>query len=325
MNNSAQIKKPIEQDFAEYEQLYTASFTTDNVLLAKVYEHVLSTKGKQIRPVLTLLAAKLCGQITHSTHLSALCLELLHTASLIHDDVVDNTPERRGKPSVNAEFTNKIAVLSGDHLLSQVFFYAGRIKDERIIDAFSVLGKALSEGELLQLTNANNPQFDEQKYIEIITKKTAILFATCMLAGACSSATATNEEIERLRLFGEYLGLCFQIKDDIFDYIGTKNIGKPTANDIREKKITLPLIYAYNQASTNEQTKIKSLITQPELNSEAIDFLISFAINNGGIVYAEQCMNNYAKQATTLLNDFSDKETAAALTAALDYVIRREK
>ncbi len=325
MSELAAIKQPIHAEFATFERMYAESLQTENGLLSQVYAHLLGTKGKQIRPILALLSAKLCGKITENTHISAMSLELLHTASLIHDDVVDETLQRRGKPSVNGLFGNKIAVLSGDYLLSKVFAYAGNMGDRRLIDAFANLGKSLSEGELLQLQNAHNPQFDEQVYIEVIRKKTAVLFSTCMFTGAVSSTLASAEQIEQLHLFGEYLGICFQIKDDIFDYSDSKEIGKPTANDIREKKITLPLIYAYNHASDEEKAQAKTLLQQNELSANDISFFINLAKEKGGIEYAETVMNSYCEKAKTLLNDFDNEEIKQSLITMLDYVVMRKK
>jgi len=325
MGDTQIIKRPIVAEFAKFEELFLASFKTDNLLLQQVYAHVLATKGKQIRPILTLLAAKLCGTVNHATYFSAIGLELLHTASLIHDDVVDETLQRRGAPSVNSAFNNKVAVLSGDYLLSQVFSYAGKFDDHRLIDAFTNLGKSLSEGELLQLENFDKPKFKEDNYYEIIKKKTAILFSTCMYAGAVSSHLATDDQIERLRLFGEYLGICFQIKDDIFDYTDSKEIGKPTANDIREKKITLPLIYAYNQSTPSEKAQADNFLRQQELDAEAIAFLIDLAYKKGGIEYAEFRMEEFREKAIDLIADFSNKEIVESLITAMDYVVLRSK
>jgi octaprenyl-diphosphate synthase len=308
MSVSQVIKKPITTEFAKFEELFQAAFKTENPMLKEVYAHVLQAKGKQIRPILTLLSAKLCGIVNHSTYFAAISLELLHSASLIHDDVVDETLQRRGRPSVNSAFNNKVAVLSGDYLLSQVFSYAGKFDDARLIDAFTGVGKSLAEGELLQLENFNKPNFDEDRYLEIIKRKTAILFSTCMYTGAISSRLATDDQVEALRLFGEYLGICFQIKDDIFDYTDSKEIGKPTANDIREKKMTLPLIYAYNHASSEEKIQVGEYLKQEELSQEAINFLVNLAYKKGGIEYAEYRMEEYRQKAIDLLSEFSNRE-----------------
>jgi octaprenyl-diphosphate synthase len=325
MSQLTEIKQSIKAEFAVFEKIYFESLQSDNVLLSHIFSYVLSTKGKQIRPILLLLSAKLCGGITETTYSSALCVELLHATSLIHDDVVDSALLRRGNPSVNAEFGNKIAVLGGDYLLSKVFSIAGKMKDERLIDAFSNLGKALAEGELLQLKVADDPQFDEEIYLEIIRKKTAILFSSCMFAGAVSSAKASDEQTEKLYQYGELLGLCFQIKDDIFDYSNNKEIGKPTANDIREKKITLPLIAAYQKASEAEKVKAHQLLKQKNLSAEDIVFFLHLTEKYKGIEQAEAVMRNYVERAKTLLNDFSNQEIKAALCRMIDYVVMRKK
>ncbi len=325
MGNTQIIKAPIAEEFAKFEELFVASFKTENPLLKQVYAHVMTTKGKQIRPMLTLLAAKLCGIVTHATYFSAIGLELLHAASLIHDDVVDETLQRRGVPSVNSAFSNKVAVLSGDYLLSQVFSFAGKFDDARLIEAFTTVGKSLSEGELLQMEYVNKPQFNEANYFQIIQKKTAVLFSTCMYTGALSAHLATDEQVEKLRLFGEYLGICFQIKDDIFDYSDSKEIGKPTANDIREKKITLPLIYAHNHASEDEKAEAIRLLDQVTLDEQAIAFFVQLARKKGGIEYAAYRMDEYRNKAVALLDDFSNKQIVDTLIYAMDYVVSRDK
>ncbi len=325
MINPQVIKQPISTEFSKFEELYAASFQTDNKLLKTVFEHVMATRGKQIRPILTLLSAKLCGIVNHATYFSAITIELLHGSSLIHDDVIDETYQRRGAPSVNSAFNNKVAVLAGDFLLSQVFSYAAKFDDHRIIDALTSVGKSLADGELLQLENFNKPSFDEDKYFKIIEKKTAILFANCMYTGAVSSHLATDRQIENLRLFGEYLGICFQIKDDIFDYTDNTEIGKPTANDIREKKITLPLIYAYNNATTEEKAQADELLIQAELDANAIEFFINLAYKKGGIEYAEYRMEEYRQKAINLLSDFNNKEIVDSLIYTMDYVVGRNK
>ncbi|MDR1680095.1 MAG: polyprenyl synthetase family protein [Prevotellaceae bacterium] len=318
------IKEPIAAEYAKFSQLFETAFQTSDPILKQVYAHLLSTKGKQIRPVLTLLSAKLCGEVHQATYFAAIGLELLHTVSLIHDDVVDETLQRRGLPSINSAFSNKVAVLSGDYLLAQAFSYVGKFDDQRLTDAFTGVGKTLTEGELLQLRNYNRPQFDEKLYLNIIAKKTAVLFSSCMYTGAVS-ASATDEQIENLRLFGEYLGLCFQIKDDIFDYSNSNEIGKPTANDIREKKITLPLIYAYNNASEEEKSTADNLLKMPVLDKQAIDWLLNFAQQKGGIKYAESRMAEYRQLAVKQLTGFDNSEITDSLIAALDYIITRKK
>ena len=320
-----QIKKPIKTELEQFEQEWKNIFVSENPILIQVYRYVLGMNGKQIRPALTFLSAKLCGEITKTTILSALIVELLHTVSLLHDDVVDEALLRRGKSSVNKLWGNKVAILAGDHLLSKGVSLIGRIDQKEIIDDFSEIGKALSEGELLQLSSSNRLIFDEQEYFEIISKKTAILFARCMKIGAVSTKNAQEKDIENLRQFGENLGICFQIRDDIFDYFSNKEVGKPTANDIRDKKITLPLLYAYSAASESEQKDIKQMLQSDELSDEAIQFLISFAKEKGGIEYAEKRMFEYREKAMQSLQSFDNEDIKKSLIGVLDYSVLRKK
>jgi octaprenyl-diphosphate synthase len=325
MDKSATIIKPIKIDFEKFQKIYTTEFQSGNPLLSAVYNHLLASKGKQIRPILTLLSAKLFGQITETTYRIAMGLEMLHAASLIHDDVVDETLVRRGNESVNSAFSNKIAVLCGDYILSRVLSIAGELNDNRYIKAFASLGESLSDGELLQIINAKELSFSEEKYFEVIEKKTAVLFQTCLYLGALSSGTSYNKKVEDIKLFGFYLGICFQIKDDIFDYFDSKKIGKPTANDIREKKVTLPLLYALSKADKQEFGEIKKLFQQTQLSQEDIQYLISFAKNKGGIQYAEKLMVEYKEKAIALLQSFDNEEIKQSLIGVLEYSIDRGK
>ena len=234
MDKLSQIKEPVKAEFARYEKMYDESFATTNPLLKQVYSRVTERKGKQLRPIMLLLAAKACGEVTEASYYSALVLELLHNTTLIHDDVVDEAQIRRGQPSINKEFGNKVAVLAGDYLLAQIFWLTNSIGNKKILKAVSELGKELSDGEILQLMHTGDPDFAVQRYVEVITKKTAVLFSTCMYAGAVSSGKADDNTCESLRSFGNDLGICFQMKDDIFDYsYASEQIGKPVGNDIR--------------------------------------------------------------------------------------------
>ena len=320
-----QIKTSIKSELEQFEQRWNSLFVSDDPTLIEVYRYVSGLNGKQLRPILTLLSAKLCGEITDTTIHSALALELLHTVSLLHDDVVDEAMERRGKPSINKLWGNKVAVLAGDHLLSKGISLIGGIKQAEIINSFSTIGKSLAEGELLQLSHARNVIFDERNYFEVISKKTAILFAYCMKIGALSTENSQPEKIKNLQQFGEYLGICFQIKDDIFDYFNNRKIGKPTANDIREKKITLPLLYAYSVASEKEQKQIEKMVQKDKLKDKKIKFLISFAKEKGGIKYAEKRMFEYREKAIELLQSFDNEDVKQSLIGILDYSVYREK
>ena len=245
MDNSSLIKSPIAAELDEFKKLFDTSLTSSNFLLNEAISHIRKKNGKMMRPMLLLLIAKLYGPVCPETLHAAVSLELLHTASLVHDDVVDESTERRGQLSVNAIYNNKVAVLVGDYLLATSLVQVGKTHNYAIIDVVSRLGQNLSEGELLQLSNVSNLQFSEEIYFDVIRKKTAVLFAACTKAGALSVGV-TDEQAEFARLFGEYIGLCFQIKDDIFDYYDSKEIGKPTGNDMLEGKLTLPVLYALN-------------------------------------------------------------------------------
>lgn len=277
-----------------------------------------------MRPMLVLLAAKLLGGVRPATLHAAAALELLHTASLVHDDVVDESTERRGQLSVNAVFNNKVAVLTGDYLLATALLQAASTRHLDIIDLISVLGRELAEGELLQLSNVQNQQFSEEVYFEVIRKKTAMLFAACTQAGALSVG-ADAAKTETLRKFGEYIGLCFQIKDDIFDYYDSKEIGKPTGNDMLEGKLTLPVLYALNSTHDAEATAIALRVKSGKATLDEIGRLIAFAKDNGGIEYARQAMRCHRDRALALLDNVSDSDVKTALAAYIDYVVEREK
>ncbi len=245
MDHSSLIKSPISEELEDFKELFESSLSSSNLLLNSVIAHIRQKNGKMMRPILVLLSAKLYGNVCPATLHAAVSLELLHNASLVHDDVVDESTERRGQLSVNAIFNNKVAVLSGDFLLATALVQVAMTRNHDIIGIVSALGRDLADGELLQLSNVSNPQFSETVYFDVIRKKTAVLFAACTKAGALSVG-ADAEKVELARLFGEYVGLCFQIKDDIFDYFDSKEIGKPTGNDMSEGKLTLPVLHVLN-------------------------------------------------------------------------------
>ncbi len=317
-----QIKEPIQKEYEEFKIKFREAFQSNNELINVVNKYILQKTGKQIRPLLTLLAAKSLGVINEDTYRCAIAMEMLHTASLIHDDVVDESNERRGQASVNSKWNNKISILIGDYLLSQSLAIANQTKNLKILDKITSLGKQLSEGELIQMDNVKNINCKEDKYFEVIKKKTASLFETCTYAGAVSVG-ANNEEIEKLRKFGEIYGICFQIKDDIFDYISTeKKIGKPVGNDIREGKITLPLIYALNQSE--EKNTYLEIIKNKNFTKENIEKIIDFVIKNKGIEYAKQKMEEYRKKANLLLETIENQEVKNSLELVLQHTIERE-
>ena len=308
----------------EFKTLFGSTLSSSNLLLQDVIAHIRQKSGKMMRPMLVLLAAKLLGDVRPATLHAAAALELLHTASLVHDDVVDESTERRGQLSVNAVFNNKVAVLTGDYLLATALLQAASTRHLDIIDLISVLGRELAEGELLQLSNVQNQQFSEEVYFEVIRKKTAMLFAACTQAGALSVG-ADAAETETLRKFGEYIGLCFQIKDDIFDYYDSKEIGKPTGNDMLEGKLTLPVLYALNSTHDAEATAIALRVKSGKATLDEIGRLIAFAKDNGGIEYARQAMRCHRDRALALLDNVSDSDVKTALAAYIDYVVEREK
>ncbi len=309
----------------DFKRLFDESLSSSNLLLQHVIEHIRRKSGKMMRPMLVLLSAKLAaGRVCPATLQAAASLELLHTASLVHDDVVDESTERRGQLSVNAVFNNKVAVLSGDYLLATALMQAARTRHLDIIDLISALGRDLADGELLQLSNVQNRQFSEEVYFQVIRKKTAALFAACTQAGALS-VDADAARTETLRRFGEYIGLCFQIKDDIFDYYDSKDIGKPTGNDMLEGKLTLPALYALNSTRDPEATAIALRVKDGKATTDEIARLIAFTKANGGIEYARSVMNNHRTQALALLDGEPDGPVKTALAAYIDYVVDREK
>ena len=247
MDSLSLIKRPIEREFTQFVEMFNAAMTHDDGLLGNALTHIRQRGGKRMRPLLTLLIAKNYGEVSDVTLNAALGLELLHTASLVHDDVGDESAERRGQASVNASFNNKVAVLVGDYILSTALLHVSKTGDQRIVENLSQLGRTLAAGEILQLSNIQNPDFSEQVYYDVIHKKTASLFESCATLG-CISVGANDNEVEQARRFGEMLGMMFQIRDDIFDYYDSREIGKPTGNDMTEGKLTLPVLYALRTA-----------------------------------------------------------------------------
>ncbi|HLP05067.1 MAG TPA: polyprenyl synthetase family protein [Paludibacter sp.] len=316
------IKSPINSEMQLVEKAFVQALSTDNPLLLSVNEYVLQKSGKQLRPMLVILSARLCGSVTQTTIDGALSLELLHTASLIHDDVVDDTLERRGKPSVNARWTNKIAILSGDYILSKSLECAARTNSLPILKAMANIGMQLSDGELLQLVNANLTEESESNYFNIIRKKTALLFSTCTEVGGLSVG-ADEEVLVHLRNFGEYLGICFQIKDDIFDYYENIQIGKPTGNDIRDGKVTLPLIHGLVHSDGAEREKILSWIENKEFSAENIQAMTEFAHRTGGVDYALEQMELYKNKAIGELDGFEDSDVKKSLVLCAEYAASR--
>ena len=317
------IQKPIAFEMSSFEKKFQESMRSKVNLLDKITKYIIKRKGKQMRPMFVFLVSKLCGETQDATYRGASLIELLHTATLVHDDVVDDSNYRRGFFSLNALWKNKIAVLVGDYLLSRGLLLAVKNKDFQSLEIVSNAVQEMSEGELLQIEKARKLDITEDVYFEIIRQKTATLIASCCAVGAAT--VGNNEEtIEKMRLFGEKVGIAFQIKDDLFDY-GTNEIGKPLGIDIKEKKMTLPLIYALNQVDWLQKRKIINKIKNKSHKQEQVDQVIQFVKDNNGLEYATKVMNTYHKEALTLLNDLNDSQAKESLIALLDYTINRSK
>jgi len=324
MNPLESIISPIEQEYRHFQSLYEDFAVTDNPLLREVLNHIVHKKGKQMRPILVLLFAKLLGEIGDSTYNAALSLELIHTASLVHDDVIDESAIRRGQPSVNASFGNKVAVLSGDYLSALSMLYMARTDNAQMAKAVGQLAQLLSDGELFQLFESRENVISEDVYFLIIKKKTAALFSACAKLGALSVG-ASPEDVENSAKIGEFIGICFQIRDDIFDYFESSSIGKPTGSDMREGKLTLPIIYAVRNFGDEKIHQQIEQLKSGSLPDADIQGLIDFARSHGGIAYAENVMKSYREKALALLSTYDNKEIVRAIIAYLDLVIGREK
>lgn len=317
------IRQPILAELQVFKKIFAAALKTDNPLLSSINEYILEGSGKQLRPILTILSAKLCGEISNATYNGALSLELLHNASLIHDDVVDDTLERRGRRSINARWTNKVAVLSGDYMLSSSLITATRTGNLEILHSVARIGMELSDGELIQLTNTQKTKITEEDYFKVIRKKTALLFATCTEVGALS-VNADADKLIHLRNFGEYMGICFQIKDDIFDYYQDIEIGKPTGNDLQDGKVTLPLIYALQNSDDVEKESVLSIIDSKDFTRENIDKVMQFARDRGGVSYAGNRMDEFKNKAIGELDGFPDSDAKRALIMCADFAAARK-
>lgn len=320
------IKQPIEQEFSEFTELFSQTLTHGDHLLAEVLSHIRQRGGKRMRPILTLLIAKNYGGVTMATQHAAIGLELLHTASLVHDDVVDESEERRGQASVNATYNNKVAVLTGDFILSTALLNVSYTNNQRIIENLAQLGRTLASGELLQLWNISNKDISEDIYYDVIKQKTAVLFESCAAIGALS-AGATDDDVAQAARFGQNLGIMFQIRDDIFDYYDSKEIGKPTGNDMAEGKLTLPVIYALNQNPQYESMmNLARKVKAGTINTDEIAVLVEFTKQHGGIDYAEKRMEDFHREALKYLEESAkDDAIRVSLSAYLDYVIQRKK
>jgi len=318
------IKLPVAHHMELFEEKFKSAMKSSVPLLDKITSYIVKRKGKQIRPMFVFLSAQSCGTINDSTHRAAALIELLHTATLVHDDVVDDSNERRGFFSVNALWKNKIAVLIGDFLLSKGLLLSLDNNDFHLLKIVSNAVREMSEGELLQIEKARRLDISEEIYFDIITKKTATLIAACCAAGV-ASVTQDEKQITAAHRFGTLTGIAFQIKDDLFDFGSENDIGKPTGIDIKEKKMTLPLIYALNQSSWLEKRKIINIIKNHNEESEEVKKVIDFVIEKGGITYATKIMHDYKEKALNTLEALPDNESRNSLKTLLTYAIERKK
>lgn len=317
------IKKPIDPELEQFEAHFRQAMRSPVPLLDKITYYIVRRKGKQMRPMFVFLCAKISGGVSEATFSAASLVELLHTATLVHDDVVDDSFERRGFFSINALWKNKIAVLVGDYLFSQGMLLALKNKEYRLLEIVSDAVKAMSEGELLQIEKARRLDIEEDVYFEIIRQKTASLIASACSAGA-ASATKDEEVIEKVRLFGEKIGIAFQIRDDLFD-LGYDDVGKPLGIDIKEKKLTLPVIYALRQASRSDRNQMINNIRRRHDNPEKVKEVIQFVRSSGGIEYAQEKMLAYRKEALELLYTFPDSPSRQSLEDLIYYATDRKK
>jgi octaprenyl-diphosphate synthase len=323
MLNINDIKRPIAAQIDVFEEKFKTSMQSSVPLLDRITHYIVKRKGKQIRPMFVFFSASICGGINESTHRGAALVELLHTATLVHDDVVDNSYQRRGFFSINALWKNKIAVLVGDYLLSKGLLLSIDNGDFKLLKIVSEAVKQMSEGELLQIEKVRRMDISEGVYYEVIRQKTASLIASCCACGA-ASAGADEDTIEKMRLFGEKIGIAFQIKDDMFDF-GTDDVGKPLGIDIKEKKVTLPLIYALNNSQPSEKKRIINLVKNHNDDPEKIAQIINFVNQTGGLQYAEIQMKKYQEEAFAILNTFPEGESRTGLEQLVRFTTERNK
>ena len=317
------IKQPIQKDLDDFIDLFQNTLTHEDGMLGSALAHIRQRGGKRMRPILMMLMARNFGTVSDVTQHSAVGLELLHTASLVHDDVVDESSERRGQASVNATYNNKVAVLVGDYILSTALLHVSYTGHQRIIEYLAELGRTLAAGEILQLSNIQNQVISEDVYYDVIKQKTAALFEACAAIGAMSGG-ATEEQMQKARQFGQNLGIMFQIRDDIFDYFDSKEIGKPTGNDMTEGKLTLPVIYALNTTDFESMQTLARKVKAGTVNQDEIAVLVEFTKQQGGIEYAEQKMAEFSKICMQYIDaNVKEKAIKDSLTAYVNYVVQR--
>lgn len=323
MDKLTAIRRPVEQELTAYKELFDAALAHEDDFLGQALDYVRRRQGKMMRPLLVVLMAKELGKVSVNSLRSAVTLELLHTASLVHDDVVDESGERRGQRSVNAVYDNKVAVLVGDYLLSTSLLQAAQTNNIDVVKIISRLGGTLSEGEVYQLANIRKEHISEEAYFHIIYHKTAALFAACAELGAIS-AGGNADYVARAKRFGELVGLCFQIRDDIFDYYEDSKIGKPTGNDMLEGKLTLPVIYAIQHADNERVTKLATRVKSGEASAAEIAELVDYTKSHGGIEYAERRMRELHNEALQLLDAWQNAEVRESLRGYIDFVVDRD-
>jgi octaprenyl-diphosphate synthase len=323
MNSLEALQKPIADVLEQYKQQFEETLQSDNPLLQQAIDHLLQKKGKLVRPTLVFLSAKLFGSVNQRVYDVALALELLHTASLVHDDVVDESDRRRGQASVNALMTNQIAVLVGDFLLSRALHHAALTGDTKVVDVVANLGQTLADGELLQLANLDEEKLDEASYYMVVRKKTSSLFAVAAQLGVLASG-GSEEEAERMRRFGHLVGTCFQLRDDIFDYDTKTDVGKPAGNDMKEGKLTLPVIHVINKTKDEEMLSKALKVRRGEASQQDIDELVAFTIENGGIEYAYWAMNEFRMMADGLIDESRDPAIVESLHSLVSFMAERK-
>ena len=323
MNTLEALQKPIADVLEQYKQQFEETLQSDNPLLQQAIDHLLQKKGKLVRPTLVFLSAKLSGTVNQRVYDVALALELLHTASLVHDDVVDESDRRRGQASVNALMTNQIAVLVGDFLLSRALHHAALTGDTKVVDVIANLGQTLADGELLQLANLDEEKLDEASYYMVVRKKTSSLFAVAAQLGVLASG-GSEEEAERMRRFGHLVGTCFQLRDDIFDYDTKTDVGKPAGNDMKEGKLTLPVIHVINKTKDEEMLSKALKVRRGEATQEEINDLVAFTIDNEGIEYAYWAMNEFRMMADGLIDESRDPAIVESLHSLVSFMAERK-
>lgn len=322
MDYLSTIRRPIEREMNDFVELFIQSLSQGDGMLESVLSHIRQRGGKRMRPMLIMLTAKNYGEVSSVTQNAALGLELLHTASLVHDDVVDESDQRRGQPSVNASYNNKVAVLVGDYILSTALLRVALSDNHEIVQQLAELGRTLAAGEILQLSNISNQEISEDVYYQVIDKKTAVLFEACCKLGAISVG-ASQDVIEKSAKFGHNIGMIFQIRDDIFDYYDSTEIGKPTGNDMLEGKLTLPVIYSLNHYKNDAVLNLAKKVKAGTINQDEIAVLIEFAKQYGGIKYAEKKMEDFAKECESFIDECVKPELKDSFKAYLEYVIQR--